>query len=396
MKIKTALFFMILCVFSFPTAGLFVYANEPALAEHYDPSEVEVYEEERMYQAASVLVMDAETGRVLYETQGFTRLYPASVTKVMTALLVLENVQNLNERVHFSETAVGIPWYASHMRMQAGESLTVMDALYGIMLPSANETARALAEHVSGSVPAFVELMNRRAAELHAYDTRFVNPCGLPGDGQFVTAYDMALIMREAIRHPVFREIIGTAFHYIPPTPSIGEQRSIRNSNRMVRPAEPEFNPLIVGGKTGFTNAARHTLVSYARNDTHSIIISVLLAQTLTTFSDTAALAEHIFQLLGEGAFDSVYEPPQYENEEILTETEYEEPNIPKPYYAADEGTDEDYYPSNDDSMYVNDVQSSGNSLYVFDPEAILVASMSLALVFSSLIFILWIHKRKG
>ena len=164
------------------------------------------------YTAGSVLVMDARTGVVLYETEGHTRRYPASITKIMTALIVLEQVEDLSERVIFSPRAVDLPSYASRMHMEAGESITVLQALYGIMLPSANDIARALAEHVSGSTEEFVALMNLRAAELGAYNTRFINPCGLPGDNQYTTAHDIALIKRAAIKNPLYVEIIGTPY----------------------------------------------------------------------------------------------------------------------------------------------------------------------------------------
>jgi len=249
------------------------------------------------YQAASVTVMDARTGNVLYETSQHTRRYPASVTKVMTALLVLEHVNDLSQEITFSSNAVALPWYASRMGgIRAGDTMTVYQALYGLMLPSGNEVARALAEHVSGNVGSFVALMNHRAVTLGANNTRFVNPCGLPGSGQHTTSYDMALIMRAAIHHPTFNRIIGTAwFDFYAPN---GEVRSMRNTNRMIHSTNPEFNPWVVGGKTGSTNAARHTLVTYARRDGHSLIISVLFAPRGATFTDTAALMEHGFSLL--------------------------------------------------------------------------------------------------
>lgn len=276
----------VFCVLFFIAITQSVYAAEPE-QEYYG------------YQAASVLIMDADTGRILYETEGFTFRYPASITKVMTALLVLENVENLNEVMTISATAIDLPYYAASMRMQAGEQITVMQALYGNLLPSGNDVARALAEHVSGSVPAFVELMNNRAWELGATNTRFVNPCGLPGHGQFVTAYCVAIIMQEAIRHPVFLQIINTPYFRLPPTNMYEEARFWNNTNRMVRPAEPEFSPYIIGGKTGFTNAAQHTLVSYARRGRHGIIITVLYAQPRgVTFTDTAYLMELGFRIL--------------------------------------------------------------------------------------------------
>jgi len=278
--------------------------------------------EEPMYQSASVLVMCADTGEILYENEGYTRRYPASITKIMTALLVLEYVEDLNESITFSRRAVSIPYYASRVGMLEGESITVMQALYGLLLSSGNEIAWALAEHISDSIPEFVNLMNMRAWELGAFSTRFVNPCGLPGDGQFVTAYDMALIMQAAIQHPVYLDIISTVFYAIPPTQLYDKPRGLVNTNRMIRRGRTEFNPFAVGGKTGFTNAAQHTLVSYARNDSHGLIISVLYAPLGVTFTDTTALISHVFEMLDAQEVEIIepYIPFVYEYEEATAE----------------------------------------------------------------------------
>lgn len=258
----------------------------------------EAREEEsgRLYGAASVLVMDAVSGAVLYETEGFVRRYPASITKIMTALLVLEMVEDLDEWVVFSENAVYLPHYAGRMDIEAGERMTVLQALYGLMLPSANDIARALAEHVSGSIDEFVAQMNIRAEELGALNTRFINPCGLPGDGQFVTAHDIALIKRAAIQNPLYVEIVSTPYFDLPPSEFYEDVRQMRNSNLMIRPTNENFNPHVIGGKTGFTNAAQHTLVTYAARDGVELIISVLYASPRNMiFSDTAALMNFIF-----------------------------------------------------------------------------------------------------
>ena len=278
------------------------------------------------YQAASVLVMDAHSGQVLFESDGYTRRYPASVTKVMTALLVLENVQDLSERVTISPNAVDLPYYASRMGMLEGETMTVLEALYGIMLPSANEVARALGEHVSGSVPEFVNMMNRRAMEIGAHNTRFINPCGLPGGGQYTTAYDIARIMQAAVRFPIFNEIIATAYFELPPTELHEDVRLLRNTNRMVRPTHQGYNEWIVGGKTGFTNDAQHTLVSYARRGGHSLIISVLYApQVGVIFSDTEALMDRAFGMLiyGGDPWGTMYASSETE------EDKYRETDVP-------------------------------------------------------------------
>jgi D-alanyl-D-alanine carboxypeptidase len=251
------------------------------------------------YIAGAVNVMCAETGLVLYEYNQHERHYPASITKVMTALLVLEHVTDLGEVVVISENAANLPWYAASMGLRAGDSLTVWEALHGILLPSANEVARALAEHVAGCVGVFVELMNERAWELGAVNTHYVNPCGLPGDGQHITAYDMSLIMRQAIRNPVFVEIINTESFTFPPSQRHPDERTLRNTNRLIRQGDDFYNKLVVGGKTGWIIAARNTLTTYSVQDNRGLIVTVLYTDgSAATFADTISLLSHGFTLL--------------------------------------------------------------------------------------------------
>ena len=262
--------------------------------------------EDQMYQAAAVSVMDVRTGFVVYENAQHELMYPASITKIMTAMLVLEEVNDLQEQMIFSENAVySLPHYAGRINALAGDTLTVYEALYTLMLPSGNDSANALAEHVAGTIPSFVARMNDRAAEIGAINTNFINPCGLPGDGQHTTAYDMALIMREAIQNPVFVRIISTPEFFIPPTlENFPDGWPFLNTNLLIQEGE-FYNPWVIGGKTGFTNAAQHTLVSYARRGEQEFIVSVLYAPRRATFSDTTALLDHVFEMPVRRLFDS-------------------------------------------------------------------------------------------
>ena len=249
------------------------------------------------YTSAAVVVMDADTGIILYGSDHHTQHYPASITKIMTALIVLEHVQNLEERVQFSNNAVfSIPRNSSHIAMDVGETLTVYQALYGLMLSSANEVSIALAEHVAGTIEDFASLMNARAVALGATNTHFANPSGLPDEGHVTTAYDMALIMREAIKHPLFVEIIGTRRFDIPPTERQRYTRELLNTNRLIHPGS-YFNEWVVGSKTGWTSAARHTLVTYAQHDDRRLIISTLQSEAGGTFRDTLALMSFGFSM---------------------------------------------------------------------------------------------------
>jgi len=253
--------------------------------------------ESPMYSAEAVVLMDATTGLVLYGHEGNTPMYPASITEIMTALIVLEQNSDLDERIEFSHHAIwSIPRNSSHIAMDEGETLTIYEALHGLMLESANEVSIALAEHTAGSVEAFVDLMNRRAVSLGAVDTHFTNPSGLPGAGHVTTAYDMSLIMREAVRNPVFVNIISTNRFDIPPTERQPEVRQLLNDNRMIRPGT-HFNEYVVGGKTGWTQAAGNTLVTYATDGNRRLIATVLRGDGAAAFTDTTALFNYGFAL---------------------------------------------------------------------------------------------------
>ena len=337
--------------------------------------EIDIYEMMDLIESSSVLVMDADTGRVIFESDGFVRRFPASVTKVMTALIVLENVHDLDVLIYFSSDAVNLPWYAARLWMVQGETLSVRDALYGLMLSSGNELARALAEHVSGSVESFVNKMNRRAMELGAYETQFINPCGLPGPNQFITAYDIALIMNEAVQNPTFVQIISTAYYSFPGTVEHPDGRVIHNTHRMIRRIfEYEFDPRIVGGKTGFTNSAQHTLVSYARLDDFNLIISVLHSPNRTTFTETRLLMDYAFSVL---VFERI-EEMRREQERIQREREHALQN------------EQDVYRADLPAKHLPIIE-----IYMSDTEALAVAASSLGLAMLSLGIIKLIYSRK-
>ena len=338
--------------------------------------ELDAYGMMESIESGSVLVMDADTGRVIFESGGFTRRFPASVTKVMTSIIVLESVGNLDDLIYFSRGAVDLPWYAARLWMVEGETLTVRDALYGLMLTSGNELARALAEHVSGSVESFVDKMNRRAVEMGAYNTHFINPCGLPGPNQFITAYDIALILNEAVQNPVFVRIISTAYYHFPATIEYPEGRVLRNTHRMIRRTfEYEFDPRITGGKTGFTNSAQHTLVSYARLDDFNLIISVLLSpDRVTSFTDTRLLMDYAFGVLLHEREEKI----RREHERLLRERELA---LQKQPDTGNTGLPVKYF-------FVTPI-------YMSDTEALAIAASSLGLAILSLGIIKLIYSRK-
>ena len=255
-------------------------------------------------QATATILIDADTGMVLEAYNQHELRYPASLTKLMTALLLLEHIP-LDEEIKMSHDAVfSIPRSSSHIAMNAGESVTALDALYAIMLASANDVSNAIAEHIIGygrdffeTERAFAALMTARAHELGAVNTRFTNAHGLHDPLQVTTAYDISLIMRELIQHSIFREVIATPFTTVPPTPFQPLERPLNNTNRMIQPGE-FFHEYVVGGKTGFTNEASHTLAIYARNGA-GLISVVMETPRFVIFTKTASLLNQGFNSYG-------------------------------------------------------------------------------------------------
>jgi len=243
-------------------------------------------------EAPAAILMDRNTGIIMYERNMHDRHYPASITKVMTALLALEAyADDLDARVHFSHDAVfSIPRHTSHIAMNDNETISVREALYALMLPSANEVSNALAELVGGTMEDFALMMTARAIELGAHNTNFTNAHGLHDPDHFTTAYDMALIFREALKFPVLHEIIGTEFTEIPPTERQPLPRPLLNTNHMILSASQHFNPNVVGGKTGFTDEARHTLVTFGQLRNMELVVVVMRQERALTYLDTTTL----------------------------------------------------------------------------------------------------------
>jgi len=243
------------------------------------------------------ILIDASTGHIIHEVNMHERAYPASITKVMTALLLLESGHGMQTPVVHSFEAIStvMPWHSG--LADVGEFLTVEESLYAILLASANDTSNAIAEFLGGNMENFAQIMTSRAHELGAFNTNFTNAHGLWEEDHATTAYDISIIMREALTHDLFREIIATQRFTIPPSATQEEYRIIYNTNNMIFPTSMHFSPDIIGGKTGFTNNSRHTLVSYAQRGDLELISVVLYAdQRPMIFSDTRMLMEHGFE----------------------------------------------------------------------------------------------------
>lgn len=241
-------------------------------------------------------LLEVNTGTVLFAQNADEHLYPASITKIMTALVAIENTEDFGDMLTFSDAAVnGIAWDSSRIGAMVGEQMTVEQALYGLMLKSGNDCAVALAEYVSGSEEAFCELMNARAAELGCTNTHFVNAHGLHDENHYTTAHDMALIMQAAIQNDVFHTIDSTVTYSVPWTNMHSDGFSWTMSNKMMNPRSDYYYEGVLCGKTGYTDQAGNTLVTCAsRGDMY--LICVVMKCPQTHYQDTEALFNYGFQ----------------------------------------------------------------------------------------------------
>lgn len=226
--------------------------------------------------ATSALLMNADTGRVLYEKNANAKRYPASTTKIMTALLTLENASLDTVLTAEQGDFANVTADSSNADIKVGEQVTVKDLLYALMLPSANEAAYILARHVGGTAENFVQMMNDRAAELGCTGTHFENPCGLHDDNHYTTAWDLLLITQEAMKNETFREISNTAQYRMKAT-NMHEERIIFTTNQLIFSMyQPWYYQYCKGIKTGHTSQAGNCLVSYAEKGSTNLYAVVL------------------------------------------------------------------------------------------------------------------------
>ncbi len=236
-------------------------------------------------QAKTTTLVDLDTGQVLYERRPDLERPIASLTKVMTALLVLEEAK-LKQQVTASPEAVRTAAVGlSSLGLRPGEKISVQDLLWALLLGSANDAAVALAEHVAGSVPAFVKQMNRRAAQLGMDRTHFASPNGLSDKG-YSTAADLMTVTREAMQLPTFARMVRTKSHTVKGKPP----RRIQNRNVLLW-----LYPGATGVKTGFTTAARYNVIATAQRSGRRLIV-VVLGEPREAFSDSAELLNYGFK----------------------------------------------------------------------------------------------------
>ncbi|MCI9457291.1 MAG: D-alanyl-D-alanine carboxypeptidase [Oscillospiraceae bacterium] len=271
----------------------------------------------------AAILMEAETGQVLYGKSERKRMEPASLTKIMTCLLAAELWDGSEEPITITqEMLYGIDEESSTMDLVPEESLPMPDLLCGLMLPSANDAANAIAVTLGGSIDGFVDDMNARAAELGLTGTHFENPHGLPSDNHYSTAYDLAALTREAVQNETFMRFAGAAEHDIPATP-LSEERHMDHTNRTLCPDHEWYYSDAIAGKTGWTRRAGHCLMTAARRDGMTLICVVMRAGSQENeYKDTTALLDYGFEQFKRASIDCT----PYDNTQITLQGEKGEP----------------------------------------------------------------------
>ncbi len=232
------------------------------------------YNDITLYSNSSILI-DSSTGQILYEHNAYEKTYPASTTKLMTAILTLENC-NLSDSVTVDKDALnGIPKSYTTAALKAGETLTVEQLLHVLLIPSANDAANVLAYHIAGSIDNFAIMMNSKAKEIGCKNTHFVNPSGIHDDEHYSTAYDMALIGKYANTFEEIREIATQTSYSLPNLPD-GKERVFKTTNTLITPKNKYYYEYATGLKTGYTDKAKSCIVAKAEKDDIELICVVL------------------------------------------------------------------------------------------------------------------------
>ena len=296
--------------------------------------------------AASAVLLEDPSQMVLYAKDMDEPQDPGSIVKIMTVLLALEN-SSLTDEVTMTPTGVeGVTDGGLSISSQLGEVFTMEECLYAVMLASANDVALQIAESVGGTVDQFVRKMNQKAAELGCTDTVFVNPTGLPAEGQHSTAHDMALIMQAAISNEDFVRIANAGTYTIPATNMSGGERVLVNNFTMLDRNSEYYNEYIIGGKQGYTESSGATLVCAARKDGRVLVCALLQGEAGETEADALALLNYGFESFqpysfGDKDFDivsggDVLIPVGFMPEDLRTEDREEGGGLVRTYYAGD------------------------------------------------------------
>ena len=283
----------------------------------------------------TAVLMDADTGAILYNKGMDEKRYPASITKIMTALLALEH-SSLDEEVTFTEECLADQTSDSgNLGMKVGEVLTMRQCLMALMIRSANDVATQIAVHVAGSVSAFADMMNQRAQELGCVNTHFVNASGMPDENHYTTAHDMALIFQQAIKNQDFLDIIGTQSFTIEPTNMNPESRVLNTHHALLSATAPEHYDGCFGGKTGVTEASKNTLVSGATRDGMTLIAVAMRADAGQVCQDHISMFDYGFNNFQkvEVPGGAVTIPKDVQVSDLTTTESTEEEEVQETYY---------------------------------------------------------------
>ena len=260
----------------------------------------------------AAIAMEASSGTILYEKNINDKVYPASITKILTAILAIENL-NLEDNIVASKTALRIPWDSSSAYIKEGEILTVDELLHCLLIYSGNDAANVLAEAVSGNIQDFVKLMNDKAKELGCTGTNFVNAHGYSDDNHYTTALDIAKIFNYCIQNEHFVKIISTKLYIVPETNKTNSKRYLYNTNRLLLTKSENkhgrYYEYAIGGKTGYTDEAGRTLVTLGKKDDKTIIIAVFKAAMINgtdaRYTDAINLFNYSFDNFNKRTFSN-------------------------------------------------------------------------------------------
>lgn len=244
--------------------------------------------------AEAAILMEANTGTILYAKNMDNKMYPASTTKILTSLVAIENSE-MDEMVTFSRNAVySIEKDSSNMGMDEGQAIPMEQCLYGILVYSANEVCNAVAEHIAGDMDSYVEMMNQKAAELGCTNSHFVTTNGLHDENHYTTAHDLALIACEFFKNDSLCKMSGTSYYHVPQSPTQPDDDvDLYTHNLLTKGTYPYEG--YVGGKTGFTTNSRQTLVSCAERNGMKLICVIMKEESPNQFLDTIELFDYGF-----------------------------------------------------------------------------------------------------
>lgn len=259
-----------------------------------ESNEIENWPNGPLIGADAAILIEASTGTILYAKNITKKEYPASITKLLTSLIAIEH-SNLDDDISFSHDAVfSVPSDASGMGMDVGEQITMEQALYGVLVGSANEAANAIGEYISGTLSDFSILMNEKAKQLGCLNSHFSNANGLFDDNHYTTAYDMSLIAKEFFSNELLCKMSNTQIYNIPISDTQPDDIWIASHHKLLKGKQYEYE-YIIGGKTGYTDKARQTLVSCAEKDGIRLICIILKEESPDQFTDTLDLFNYGF-----------------------------------------------------------------------------------------------------